>query len=155
MAVTAQANILNAIVLRLRTFTEITTLTSVDRIGAKIGEDWFPGPTAQPAIWLRRSGAPVDPDAWLVGVQNQRLDLWCYGASGLAAAGLMNLALAALCPAQGTVNRGSFKQALTGGTSVIVYNIVPETGVIDGTDPETGYAYSWCPLMVQFQAVAV
>ena len=154
MAVTAQANILNAIVLRLRTFTEITALTSVDRIAGQIGEDWFPGPSARQAIRLKRSGAPVDQNLWLVGLQEQRLDCWCYGANGKECIDLMNIVLAALCPTM-AAGPGSFKQTLTGGSKVIVTNIIPETGVIEGTEPDTGYHYCWCPLMVQFQAVAV
>ncbi len=151
MTITAQADILAAVTARLRTFSEITALTST-RIGGELGSDWFTGANAQHAIWLRRTGGPVDIEDWLIGIQRSRLDCWCYGSSAKAANDIMSLVLAALAPEQAG-GAGSFIQTLTGGARVRVYNVIPETGVISNREPDTGYRYAWCPLMVTWGVI--
>lgn len=154
MTLTAEADILAAITARLRTFTEITNLTST-RIGGEIGEAWFSGPAATYAVRLRRTGGPVDLDQRTAGIARARLDCWCYGSSAKTANDLLSLVLAALCPVQGAASgNGSFIQTLTGGSKVRVYAIAPEVEPISDREPDTGYRFAWCPLVATWGVLA-
>lgn len=151
MTITAQADILGAITAKLRTITEITNLTST-RISGELQDGWFTGPDARAAIWLRRTGGPIDINDWLVGIHRARLDCWCYGSSAKGANDLMSLVLSALAPEQ-SGGAGSFRQTV-GSAIVRVYNIIPEVEPVSDRDPEEGWRYSWCPLMVSWDSVA-
>ncbi len=154
MTITAQADILGAITARLRTFNEVTTLAST-RIGGEIGSDWFPGPGAQYAVRLRRTGGIVDVNEQLIGVQRSRIDCVCYGSSGRTATVLMSTVLSALCPDASA--RGSFIQSVTVATNttqnVRVYDVQPEVGIVQDREPDTNFYYAWCPLIATWSAI--
>lgn len=153
MTITAQVDVLAAVSARLKTFTEITGLTTSGRIAGEIGADWFTvGDQADYAILLRRTGGPSDADLSSVGIRRSRLDVTCYGASTKKAMDLMSYVLAALCPVQG-VGQGSFTQAV-GSTNVRVYSVAQEVDVITDRDPEKGWRFAWCPMIVQWHVIS-
>lgn len=150
MTLLPEPDILGAITARLRSFSEINTATS-GRIAGELGKDWFTGGEARAAIRVRRTGGPVIPERRMIGQAFARLDVWCYGSSARAAGDLMGYALAALCPLQGTA--GSFTQAVTNSGSVRVYDIFPNAEPISDREPDTGYRYSWVPIIADYSLV--
>lgn len=155
MPVTAQADILGAVTARLRTFTEVTALTNT-RIGGEIGSDWFPGPGAQYAVRMRRTGGPTDVDLNRAGIHYARIDCMCYGSSGRTATKLLSTVLAALCPDQ-SGGRSSFTQAVTvepnTTQNVRVYSIEPEVEPVQDREPDTNFYYAWAPLIAAWSVI--
>lgn len=150
-AITAEADVLGAVAARLRTFTEITALTTADRIAGKLAKDWFgTADTADYAVRLRKTGGPVDADRRTTGQKVQRLDIWAYGSNPKNASKLMAYVLAALCPLQ--VNAGGFRQSADSATIQVNW-IQPEAEVIDDTEPDTGWCYCWCPVLVHHSVI--
>lgn len=152
MPVAANADILGALTAYLRTITEVTALAST-RIGGEIQDDWFPGPDARGAVRMRRTGGPIDVGEWMVGIHTSRVDCICYGASARLAQVLMATVLATLCPDQS--GRGAFVQTLADTSKVHVFSVYPEVDVIVDRDPDMGYRFAWCPLIVKWSAIAV
>lgn len=150
MVIVANADILGAITARLRTFSEVTALTST-RIAGEIGPDWFSGKQARYAIRLRRTGGVPDPEEWRVGIHTSRIDCNCYGSSERAANLLLSTVLACLCPDMSRPM--AFTQQL-GSAFVHVASVMPEVDVVADRETDTGYRYAWVPLSIRWQSIA-
>jgi hypothetical protein len=151
MTIAANADILGALTAKLRATTEVTALCST-RISGELQASWFTGPDAPAAIRLRRTGGAVDLDHWMIGLHTSRVDCICYGASARAAQQVMATVLATLCP--DLSQRGAFIQTLADGSKVHVSSVFPEVDVFVDREPDTGYRFAWCPLVVRWNAIA-
>lgn len=152
MTVSPNADILGALTAKLRATTEVAALAGT-RVAGEIGDDWFtPGGDARYAVRLRRTGGPINPDEWGVGIHTSRIDCVCYGSSGRAAGVLLATVLACLCP--DTSRQIGFTQTLADTTTVRVSSVIPEVDVVVDREQDTGYRFAWVPLLVKWSAIA-
>jgi hypothetical protein len=152
--------VLGAMVAYLRSFSEITALVATaggatdgrtePRISGEKQNWWKMNPPnlggPAHAVWLNRTGGPIVGSDYLLGWWNQRIDVTCYGSSKREATRLMELVLPALCPMQGE-RAGSFVQS-----GVRVSDVFPESDIISEVEDDTGWPFSWLPVIVRFCA---
>lgn len=153
MPVVARPNLTTAIRSRLLQFTEVTSLVSSaagwtdgrtdPRIASQLHDRWAM-PTR--AIRLRRTGGPLVEQDYSLGLWRSRIDLFCYGAYGHEAQGLLDIVVPALCPLQGTASGFTI-----GGCRVAV--IEPEAEGFSDVDPASGWPFAWMPLLVLWLGV--
>lgn len=155
MPVIARPNLLTAIRSRLLTFPEVTSLVSSSagwtdgrteaRVASQMHNLWKM-PTR--AIRLRRAGGALVDGDYSLGLWRSRVDVFCYGAAGHEAIGVLDVVLPALCPVQGT------DASFTVGTCRVAL-IEPEAEVYADTESDTGYPFAWVPLSVLWRSLAV
>lgn len=160
MTVIARPNLGTALRARLLTFPEVVTLVSttggyvstataeqkaLPRIASQIASYWSM-PTR--AIRLRRTGGALTDGDYSLGLWRSRIDLFCYGAAGHEAIGLLDVVLPALCPLQGT------SAGFTEGTCRVAL-IEPEADVFADVDPQTGWPFAWVPLSISWLGIPV
>lgn len=134
MAVAARPDVVASVVARLRTFTEITSLTST-RITARLQPSWSGMPTY--AILVRPAGGP--PGKAQLNLMVSRIDLFCYGATEAQAAALWRQVDAVFCPGQELVTRFTAAGCHVGSVD---RESMPVSGIEDGTDwPRTTASY--------------
>jgi hypothetical protein len=134
MPVAARPDVVAAVVARLRTFTEITDLTST-RITARLQPSWSGMPTY--AVLIRPAGGP--PGKPQINLLVSRLDLFCYGATEAQAAALWRQVDAILCPGQERLTKFTQGDCHVG---VIVRESMPTSGIEDDTRwPRTTASY--------------
>lgn len=138
MVVAARPDVIAAVVARLRTFTEITDLTST-RITARLQPSWSGMPTY--AILVRPAGGP--PGKPQLNLMVSRLDLFCYGATEAQAMALWRQLDAVFCPGQERLTKFTSAGCHVG---VVVRESMPISGLETGTEwPRAACSYlvSW------------
>lgn len=143
MVVIAHADITGCMLARLRSFPELTALVggASPRISASFQESW-----AMPvkAVLLRKAGGPIIGDDYALGLKRTRIDVFCYGATGLDADRLWAMVDAILVPRQGE-HPASFHQA-----GCRVDTIVPEADADAQVEPDTGLHRVFSPYLVNW-----
>ena len=143
MVVAARPDLIDAVVTRLRTFAEITNLTST-RITARQQPSWSGMPTY--AVLVRPVGGP--PGKPQINLMVSRLDIHCYGATEAQAAALWRQLDAVFCPGQELTTK--FTQ-----DSCHVGVVVREGGPTSGIEPGTDWPRATATYLVSWTGVAV
>jgi hypothetical protein len=134
MVVAARPNVLRAVLTRLRTFTEITDLTST-RITSRLQPSWAGMPTY--AILVRPAGGP--PGKPQINLMRSRFDVHCYGATEAQSAALWRQFDAVFCPGQ---ERAVAFTADSCRVGTVERESMPFSGLEPGTDwPRTTASY--------------
>jgi hypothetical protein len=152
MPILARPDVLGCLLLRLRSFSEVTALVNSaagwtdgrvgsPRISAVVSGMWVM-PTR--AVRLMKTGGP--PGDIQTNVLRQRVDVTCYGSTDREASDLLNMVAVALAPDQSV--RSSFT---LGGCRV--YDVVPEAAAIVDVDPQTTWPFAWQSFVVTWSGV--
>ena len=152
MVIVARPDLLGCLLLRLRSFGEVTALVNSaagwtdgrvgsPRISAVIHDKWAM-PTR--AVRLMKTGGP--PGDIQTNVLRQRVDVTCYGSNDREASDLLNMVAPALAPDQSGIS--SFTLA-----GCRVYDVVPEAATIVDVDPNLGWPFAWQPFVIVWAGV--
>ncbi len=150
MVVTALPDFLGAMVARLRSFSELTTLcgTTPPRISGELQDAWFPDKTvAQHAIWIEQQGMTEQHD---IDHFFTRIDLHCFGSTGYEARRLWRQVHPILCPTRYSGTATGFQQS-----GVRVWDIAHESGPFPLLYPQTDWRMATAAYRVRHSAVAV
>ena len=146
MVVAPRPDVVAAVIARLRSFSEITALTST-RITARSQPSWSGMPTYS-VIARPRGGPEWKPN---LNLMISRFDVLCYGATDAQSAALWRQLDAVLCPGQ--ERRAAFSQTVDGVTCR-VGSVEHESMPITGTEDETGWPRTSCTYLVKWLGIA-